>query len=84
MGLHVFFHELFVRNSVDARNVEIINDRANNNSNVPLGQPPLRVWELTSNSTRYDRYVAAPSDATMHQMWTGWAVIFGIVAGFVG
>jgi hypothetical protein len=27
-----------------------------------LGQPVLRTWDLTSNSTRYDKMVAAPSD----------------------
>jgi hypothetical protein len=41
-----------------------------------LGRPPLRQWELTSNSTRYDQSVAAPSDEEMHVMWSMWSAIF--------
>ena len=29
---------------------------------VPLGRPPLRVWDLDQDSSRHDRLVAAPSD----------------------
>ena len=36
---------------------------------------PLRVWELDANSTRYDQLVAAPSDETLHVMWTVWSAI---------
>jgi len=35
----------------------------------------LRMWELNSNSNRYDHLIAAPSDEVLHQMWLGWAGI---------
>jgi hypothetical protein len=41
----------------------------------PTGRPPLRVWELRDNSTRYEHLVAAPSDETLGTMWTAWASI---------
>ena len=34
-----------------------------------------RVWELTSNSTKYDTLRAAPSDNTLIVMWSIWSVI---------
>jgi hypothetical protein len=39
------------------------------------GQPFLRQWELQSNSTRYERLVAAPSDHDLRVMWSIWAGI---------
>jgi hypothetical protein len=39
------------------------------------GRPPLRVWELQDNSTRYEQLLAAPSDETLVTMWTAWAAI---------
>ena len=48
-----------------------------------LGQPPLRTWNLTSNSTRYDRIVAAPSDETLVLMWSMWTVLFALIASFI-
>lgn len=50
---------------------------------VELGQPPLRSWELTSNSSRYDRLVAAPSDETLELIWLLWTVIFFFIAAFI-
>ena len=47
------------------------------------GRPPLRVWELTSNSTRYDNLLAAPSDRVLHAMWSSWAGIALSVGLFV-
>jgi hypothetical protein len=47
---------------------------------VEKGQPPLRIWELNENSTRYDNLVAAPSDEDLIQYWLAWAG----VASFVG
>jgi len=44
-----------------------------------LNIPPLRVWELNSSSTYFDRMAAAPSDKVLHVMWMGWAIIAGIV-----
>jgi hypothetical protein len=53
-------------------------------ADVPLGQPPLRVWELNENSTRYDHMIAAPSDGQLHFMWILWSVIFSLIAVYVG
>jgi hypothetical protein len=53
------------------------------NATVPLGQPPLRIWELDSNSTRYDRIVAAPSDEVLQLMWTLWSILAFVAAIFV-
>jgi hypothetical protein len=46
------------------------------------GRPPLRVWELRSNSTWYDRTVAAESDAVLVQMWIGWSILTSVSAIF--
>jgi hypothetical protein len=46
------------------------------------GRPPLRVWELNDNSTRYEKFLAAPSDETLHQMWSAWAGITLVVGVF--
>ena len=50
---------------------------------MPLGRPPLRQWNLTNDSSRYDRLVAAPSNAALTTMWTGWATIGFILVIFV-
>lgn len=51
--------------------------------NVPLGQVTIRQWEITANSTRYERLQAAPSDDDLITMWTLWVVLSGLVAIFV-
>jgi hypothetical protein len=51
---------------------------------APLGQPALRVWELDSSSTRYDRLIAAPSDDVLFTMWVSWAVIAFLAFAFLG
>ena len=50
---------------------------------VPLGQPPLRQWELDSSSTRYDKLVAAPSDHDLRLIWSMWVGIQGVLSIFV-
>ena len=40
----------------------------------------LRVWDLTSNSTRWEMASAAPSDATLHAQFAGLAAINAVVA----
>ena len=47
---------------------------------IPLNRPVIREWELTSNSTHYDKLVAAPSDETLVKFWTGWATIMFFTA----
>lgn len=54
-----------------------------NDYDVPLGQPPIRNWELNSNSTRYDHLVAAPSDTDLRRMWILWSTLQIIVVIFV-
>mmetsp|Transcript_7839 Transcript_7839/g.17550 ORF Transcript_7839/g.17550 Transcript_7839/m.17550 type:complete len:440 (-) Transcript_7839:1698-3017(-) len=49
---------------------------------TPLGKPKMRLWELTSNSTRYDRARAAPSDEEMRTVWTVWSASFFVYATF--
>lgn len=46
-----------------------------NDRNVPLNEPPIRMWELNENSTLYDRMIAAPTDENLVQFWTGWSAI---------
>jgi hypothetical protein len=46
---------------------------------VEKGQPPLRIWELNENSTRYDNLVAAPSDEELKLYWLAWAGITSFV-----
>ena len=46
------------------------------------GRPPLRTWDLDSNSTRYERIVAAPSDHDLRIMWSIWAGVTFLVALF--
>ena len=48
-----------------------------------LGRPPIRIWELNENSTRYDQIVAAPSDSDLVIMWSLWAGISFVVSAFV-
>lgn len=50
---------------------------------TPLNVPPLRVWDLNENSTRYDRIVAAPSDEALFRMWVIWSVLNYVVSAFV-
>ena len=50
---------------------------------LQLGRPPLRLWELNDNSTRYDRLVAAPSDDDLRLMWILWATLASVVTIFV-
>lgn len=42
-------------------------------NDVPLGRPPLRVWDLDQlpDADRYDRLVAGPSDDGLRIMWIG-------------
>jgi len=47
-----------------------------------LGKPKMRLWELNSNSTRYDRARAAPSDEAMRNAWTVWSISFFLFAAF--
>ena len=47
-----------------------------------LGKPALRLWEITANSTRYDKARAAPSDEAMRNAWTVWSVAFFLFATF--
>ena len=49
-------------------------------SSFPEQLPLPRVWELTSNSTRYDTLRAAPSDNTRIIMWSIWSVIACLVS----
>jgi hypothetical protein len=42
----------------------------------------MRLWEITANSTRYDRARAAPSDEAMRNAWTVWSVAFFLFAAF--
>jgi len=50
---------------------------------VPLGQPPLRQWEVNENTTRYERLQAAPSDHDLVLMWSLWMAINVVVAVIV-
>jgi len=50
---------------------------------VPLGRPEWRINDMTNNNTRYDWFVAAPSDDQLGLMWTLWAIIFGCIATYV-
>ena len=50
---------------------------------VPLGEPPLREWQVSRSSSRYDRLVAAPSNHDLTIMWTGWATIGFVLVIFV-
>ena len=43
----------------------------------------MRNWNLTDDSTRYDRLVAANSDADLVLSWSLWAGIAGVVGIFV-
>lgn len=58
---------------------------SNSNSVVSssYGQPVLREWQLTSNSTRYEQLIAAPSDETMHTMWSAWSVTLFLYSVFL-
>ena len=49
----------------------------------PLHVPPLRIWELSSNSSLYEEAVAAPSEDTMVLMWQLWSVVAGISLGVI-
>lgn len=40
----------------------------------------LRRWDLNSNSTRYDRLRAAPSDHDLRIMWITWSVILFVMS----
>ena len=42
----------------------------------------IHIWDLTTNSTRFDQASAAPSDDALHTQWTGTAIIAAIVAFF--
>ena len=46
------------------------------------GLPPFRQWDLTENATRYDKFVAAPSDEDMVAYWTAWSVLSLAVGTF--
>ena len=45
---------------------------------VPVNKPPLRNWEITENSTRYERLVAAPSDEDRILMWWMWGIVASV------
>jgi hypothetical protein len=51
---------------------------------IPFGQPSLRQWELDSNSTRWDKLIAAPSDHALFTMWVSWAVLTFLAFAFLG
>lgn len=48
-----------------------------------LGRPEIRSWEVTSNTTRYEKLLAAPSDEALRIMWSGWAAVGGVLCVFV-
>ena len=58
-------------------------DDDNDGEGVSLGQPVLRQWELTSESTRYENIVAAPSDEQLHTMWSVWSAIFFLYSALI-
>lgn len=47
---------------------------------VPLGRPVLRQWELTAESSKYEKSIAAPSDHDLVLMWTIWGTLLSILS----
>lgn len=46
------------------------------------GIPPLREWELTDSSNRYDKSLAAPSDDELQVYWSIWAGVAWVAGIF--
>ena len=65
------------------RDLTTTSSTGNSIHHVPLGQPTIREWELNSDSTRYDRLQAAPSDSDLVIMWSLWSPISAIIGIFV-
>jgi len=72
---------------VDASSPSLgMNDTDGSSSDVGhvLGRPRIRVWEIDpTNSTRYDKLVAAPSDDVLTTMWISWAAFVSAIFVFV-
>lgn len=69
---------------MDDDNADDNNDNNNNDPTFPWVVPRLRRWEFTSDSTRYQRLQAAPSDHDLVVMWALWVVITSLIALYVG
>ena len=53
-----------------------------NGGELPLGRPALRQWELTEDSSRYDRNRAAPADEVLRRVWISWSTLYFVFAFF--
>lgn len=61
-------------------------NNSSSSSSTPINEPTIRIWELTEDSSHYDRMVAAPSDSDLVKFWSGWSAIMlftGIVTTLI-